>query len=97
MPGHGAFSGVMVRGSGPAWDPAQGRSPTENYSEVRPSISRLASMAIVYDRLPGAHGGDAPIGAHHEAMHRQAAGARRTKVRLSREIHKIVPARAVLK
>ena len=66
---HG-FSGVMVRGSGAALGFAQ-----------EPALRMLFGASVRHPHrqerrllrpLPRAHGGDAPIGAHHEAMLREA-------------------------
>ncbi len=74
------FSGVMVRGSGAAVGPAQVaalrvlRGDGLRHSR-RPTRRQL--------RPPGdPHGRDAPVRAHHEAVHREAVGRRRAGARL---------------
>jgi NADH:ubiquinone oxidoreductase subunit D len=59
------FSGVMVRGSG-AWDMRKS-SLTMCYAEMDFDIP-IGKNYDCYDRYHGPHGGDAPVGAHHEAV-----------------------------
>ena len=69
------FSGVMVRGSGAAWDLRKAQ-PYECYAEMDFDIP-IGKNGDCYDRYLHPHGGDAPVGAHHEAVHREAARRRR--------------------
>ena len=64
------FSGVMVRGSGAAWDLRKSQ-PYECYDGARLRHSRRQERRLLRS-LSRAHGGDAPIGTHHEAMLRAA-------------------------
>ena len=69
------FSGVMVRGSGAAWDLRKAQ-PYECYEEMEFDIPVGQERRQL--RPPGhPHGGDAPVRAHHAAMHREAARAGR--------------------
>ena len=65
------FSGVMVRGSGAAWDLRKAQ-PYECYAEMDFDIP-IGKNGDCYDRYLHPHGGDAPVDAHHEAVHREAA------------------------
>ena len=65
------FSGVMVRGSGAAWDLRKSQ-PYECYAELRFRHPHRQERRLLRP-LSRPHGGDAPIGAHHEAMLREAA------------------------
>ncbi len=83
------FSGVMLRGSGVAWD-LRKASPTSVYDELEFDIP-LGKNGDCYDRYLHPHGGDAPVDPHHEAVHREAAragragaGARRRSARSRR-------------
>ena len=69
------FSGVMVRGSGAAWDLRKAQ-PYECYAETGFRHSGRQERRLLRP-LSDPHGGDAPVGAHHEAVHRQAARAGR--------------------
>ena len=69
------FSGVMVRGSGAAWDLRKAQ-PYECYAEMDFDIP-IGKNGDCYDRYLHPHGRDAPVRAHHEAVHRQAARRRR--------------------
>ena len=69
------FSGVMVRGSGAAWDLRKAQ-PYECYSELDFDIP-IGKNGDCYDRYLHPHGRDAAVGPHHEAVHRQAARAGR--------------------
>ena len=62
------FSGVMVRGSGAAWDLRKAQ-PYECYSELEFDIP-IGKNGDSYDRYLHPHGGNAPVGAYHEAVHR---------------------------
>ncbi len=64
------FSGVMVRGSGAAWDLRKAQ-PYECYDELAFDIPDRQERRLLRP-LSRAHGRDAPIGAHHEAMLRAA-------------------------
>ena len=70
------FSGVMVRGSGAAWDLRKAQ-PYECYSELDFDIP-IGKNGDCYDRYLRPHGRDAPVGAHHEAVPGEAAAARRS-------------------
>ena len=65
------FSGVMVRGSGAAWDLRKAQ-PYECYDEIDFDIP-IGKNGDSYDRYCHPHGRDAPVGPHHEAMRREAA------------------------
>ena len=70
------FSGVMVRGSGAAWDLRKAQ-PYECYDEMDFDIP-IGKNGDNYDRAMHPHGGDAPVRPHHEAVHcalRQTARA----------------------
>ena len=69
------FSGVMVRGSGAAWDLRKAQ-PYECYEEMDFDIP-VGKHGDNYDRQVDPHGRDAAVGQHHEAMRREA-DARRT-------------------
>ena len=69
------FSGVMVRGSGAAWDLRKAQ-PYECYAEMDFDIP-IGKNGDCYDRYLRPHGGDAPVGADHEAVPREAARAGR--------------------
>ena len=55
------FSGVMVRGSGAAWDLRKAQ-PYECYAELDFDIP-VGKNGDCYDRYLMPHGGDAPVGA----------------------------------
>ena len=69
------FSGVMVRGSGAAWDLRKSQ-PYECYAEMDFDIP-IGKNGDCYDRYCIRDGRDAPVGAHHEAVHRETARAGR--------------------
>ena len=69
------FSGVMVRGSGAAWDLRKAQ-PYECYSELDFDIPGRQERRLLRP-LSHPHGRDAPVGQDHEAMHRKAAFASR--------------------
>ena len=85
------FSGVMVRGSGAAWDLRKAQ-PYECYSELDFDIP-IGKNGDCYDRYLHPHGGDAAVDPHHEAVHRQAARAGRAGARSASLDNKIVPPR----
>ena len=59
------FSGVMVRGSGIAWD-LRRNQPYECYDELEFDIP-LGVQRRLLRPLPLPHGGDAPVGEDHGA------------------------------
>ena len=69
------FSGVMVRGSGAAWDLRKAQ-PYECYSELDFDIPDRQERRLLRPLLHP-HGRDAAVDPHHEAVHRQAARAGR--------------------
>ena len=73
MPGAWGFSGVMVRGSGAAWDLRKAQ-PYECYEEMDFDIP-IGKTRRLLRPLGHPHGGDAPVGQHHEAVRREAARA----------------------
>ena len=74
------FSGVMVRGSGAPWDLRKSQ-PYECYEEMDFDIP-IGKTRRQLRPLAHPHGGDAPVRAHHEAVHRKAARRRRAGARL---------------
>ncbi len=77
------FSGVMVRGSGAAWDLRKSQ-PYECYAEMDFDIP-IGKNGDCYDRYLDPHGRDAPVGAHHEAVHAEAAAQPTGRARSSVE------------
>jgi NADH-quinone oxidoreductase subunit D len=69
------FSGVMVRGSGAAWDLRKSQ-PYECYSELDFDIPDRQERRLLRP-LSHPHGRDAPVGEDHEAVHRAAERAGR--------------------
>ena len=69
------FSGVMVRGSGAAWDLRKAQ-PYECLCRTRFRHSGRQERRL-FRPLLHPHGRDAPVGPDHEAVHRQAARAGR--------------------
>ena len=67
------FSGVMVRGSGAAWDLRKAQ-PYELFRARLRHSDRQARRLL--RSLLRAYGRDAPVGAHHEAVPGEAAAAR---------------------
>ena len=65
------FSGVMVRGSGAAWDLRKAQ-PYECYAEMDFDIP-IGKNGDCYDRYLDPHGGDAPVGQDHAPVRRAAA------------------------
>ena len=63
------FSGVMVRGSGVAWDLRKAQ-PYECYEELEFDIP-VGKNGDCYDRYLVPRAGDAPVGAHHPAVLRK--------------------------
>ena len=64
------FSGVMVRGSGAAWDLRKAQ-PYECYADLDFDIP-IGRNGDCYDRYLDPHGGDAPVDQDHEAVRRAA-------------------------
>ena len=75
------FSGVMVRGSGAAWDLRKAQ-PYECYAELDFDIPDRQERRLLRP-LPHPHGGDAPVDPDHEAVRRAAELGRRARGRSS--------------
>jgi NADH-quinone oxidoreductase subunit D len=82
------FSGVMVRGSGAAWDLRKSQ-PYECYRRVRIRHPDRQERRLLRP-LPDPHGGDAPIDLDHEAGDRQAS-APEGKGPVANTDNKVVP------
>ncbi len=83
------FSGVMVRGSGAAWDLRKAQ-PYECYAELDFDIP-IGKNGDCYDRYLHPHGGDAPVGPDHEAVRASSCARRKARGRSSVDDSKIVP------